>query len=920
MNKLAFEQSVRNGIPLQEAAGFFHRIKKAGWADPPDDTGALEGMFTAPLEQVVLKLTEIAATKFKLMVAYHVYAESMRGVAQHGVAEVFHEHAEQERAAAEAYLKRAAALGSGPIHLPEIETPPASADPVGILQIMARAEQEGIAGQHELKVMVGEDNPLSFQIEQYMIEDQHHLDELWQMMPQGVGAAPVLGQPPAAAPAPEPSVEEAPPAEEKPAAKPEAKKEAADLVSLRKAVSSGGKKVVDDAAKSKAWSSFNNRGMSGLQLASLAGLGATAGAVSQSLLEAAHSPEMKQQQLEESGPIGRFMARHPASTGAVLGGLSGLNAGVGLDKALQGAPLRRILPHIVAMPAATTTLQAADQSMRRGELEELAKNASAAGDRLRAALRAARKAAPAAKKEAPAAAKAGKSLGEKLRQGASRYKDLLTGSKAKKYSERASGALHKAHVHARVAVNEARYGATAAEKSRLGQRAAKSLHRARRIGDVAKRENLKSRATQAATIAVPAAGALAVAHHKNKKDWEKVDKTNERLKKAFAIGLQKIGYQDPSQGQDPGAAPLPGDQPMTSPLPSMAQPGPQPMMAQPPGSQRLAPVNYLEAEETARRAQEANEANFYRSKAEEAGMATQDLQAQMQDMSAQMEQLQAQAAESQSQIMAANQEAVQANDSMLNQATLAARMRMGMQQLRAQMMEVASQDPEQLAAAAGGPTPMDVGQQAQAAAPGTAPAPTGLNGEAEVTGDAGAAPGADPGTPEASPSAGAAPGAIPGGQGSPSGGGGESAPEEPQKSESKDDEKKDSGQTTVSIKKGSIQEEVMGRLPYMAAGAGIGGLATGIMAARGKNIPTLRQKVDELKGQQDGGFGKSIELAKAQLALGEAEKAKAHPIQAGLKGGLTGAAIGGALGAAGPEIMSGGKDLMKNLQAVRQNL
>ena len=232
MNKNQFEHALLGGIPQHEAASFFLRIKKASWADAPDETGALEGQFVAPIEQVISTLTEVIAAKFKLMMAYHVYAESMRGIAQHGVSEVFHEHAEMERAAAEAYLKRAAVLGGGPVHLPEIEPPPASSDPVGIAMLMARAEQEAIASQGALKQMVGEQNPLAFAIAQYMIEDQHHLDELWQMLPQDLARTPVIDQAPQGAMPAEEQLPEAEPAPTAPAPK---AKEAANLMSLRRA-------------------------------------------------------------------------------------------------------------------------------------------------------------------------------------------------------------------------------------------------------------------------------------------------------------------------------------------------------------------------------------------------------------------------------------------------------------------------------------------------------------------------------------------------------------------------------------------------------------------------------------------------------------------------------------------------------------
>jgi len=204
-------------IPLLEAADFFHRVKHAGWDEPPDMAGALEGQFAAPVEQVVQQITEIVTLKFRIMVAYYTFAESMRDLAQHPIGEVFHEHAGHELEAAEYYLKRAAVLG-GAIHLNPIEPPPASTDPVHIIQTMIRAEQEAIANQRHLRQLVGDDNPMKIEIEEKLAQDQHHLDELWQMLPSelhgGVGGAEAAAGPAEAAPE---AVEAAPMAD--PAAK-----------------------------------------------------------------------------------------------------------------------------------------------------------------------------------------------------------------------------------------------------------------------------------------------------------------------------------------------------------------------------------------------------------------------------------------------------------------------------------------------------------------------------------------------------------------------------------------------------------------------------------------------------------------------------------------------------------------------------
>lgn len=918
-----FNRALARGIPLGEAAGFFHRIKTAGWAEPPDETGALEGQFAAPIEQVISTLTEVIAAKFRKMVAYHVYAESMRGVAQHGVSEVFHEHAEHERAAAEAYLKRAAVLGSGPVHLPEIEPPPASADPVGILMLMARAEQEAIASQTALLQMVGETNPLAFQIEGFMVEDQHHLDELWQMLPQDVARTPVIDQAPQGA---MPAEEQLPEEEPAPAAPAPKAKEAADLMSLRRQFSGRAKDYAGQAAGQAADAAPQGRGAwsavsdflhtPGASTTPLAGaaIGGGAGALAGSAI-AATPAGAKQAVLEESGPIDRARLRHPILSSAAAGALTGasLMHGVGKLRFTRASPdatpdvdmgsLKRALPFLGAPVAVGAAGAGIDAALHKKELEERAKSASAAAHL--------------------------KSLGKKMRQGAKRAGELLTGSKADNLARMSRNAKIRASAFAEEGVRHHRALSPSAKK-RFASEVRVGLKRARRVGDLAKTESTKSRVAQIGTATAGIGGVAAAAGHKNKKDMQKIDRTNERLKMAFLVALDKLGFAppEPGLGTDPGSAPMPDTQQMVAPQPSMAAPGVQPPMATPPGQAQYAPVNYLEAEETARRAQAANEAEFYRAKAQEADGQVQGMSQQIADVQAQLDQLSAQAAESNAQIMAANQEAVQANDLMLNQATLAARMRMGMQQLRAQMMEIASQDPEQLAAAAGGPTPMDVGNQAAMAQGGPVP----LGGDPAAAGgappgDPSASPGAQRGTPGAAPDpATGGPSSPPGGSGGPSGGSGSSGSSSEPKSDSESSQpKKDSGgETTVSIKKGSAVDlltEARRQLPYTAAGAAAGAGLGYFNAKRGANIPTLRQKVDALKGEeQEGGFGKTLELAKAQLALGAAEDARANPGRAALRGGLMGAGIAAGLHTAIPAGISGGQRLVKNLGEVVGNM
>ncbi len=171
-------------IPLHEAAHFFAGIKKfAEWTEPPDMTGMLEGQFAVPVEQVLEKLKEVIAMKWRKMVAYFTYAQSFRDHAWRAIKIEFGEHAHDEHEDAEFYVKRAVALG-GPVHMDDITAPPPSNNPFGILKMMARAEQEAIAAQRELLEMVGDENPMRVGIEEALGHDQHHLDEMWQIMTQ----------------------------------------------------------------------------------------------------------------------------------------------------------------------------------------------------------------------------------------------------------------------------------------------------------------------------------------------------------------------------------------------------------------------------------------------------------------------------------------------------------------------------------------------------------------------------------------------------------------------------------------------------------------------------------------------------------------------------------------------------------------
>jgi bacterioferritin len=168
-------------IELSAASAFFYNLKHADYA-APDTTGELEGKFKAPLKQVVEAMVQLVVNELKTAIAYRAYAATIRGTGRAGPAVEFLEHAGDETDHADWLLGRIGAL-VGTVPLPDVPTPPPSTDQTEILMTMIRMEQEGIAKWRILRSLVGDENPMRFQIEEYLTKEQHHLDELWKFLP-----------------------------------------------------------------------------------------------------------------------------------------------------------------------------------------------------------------------------------------------------------------------------------------------------------------------------------------------------------------------------------------------------------------------------------------------------------------------------------------------------------------------------------------------------------------------------------------------------------------------------------------------------------------------------------------------------------------------------------------------------------------
>ena len=324
-------------------------------------------------------------------------------------------------------------------------------------------------------------------------------------------------------------------------------------------------------------------------------------------------------------------------------------------------------------------------------------------------------------------------------------------------------------------------------------------------------------------------------------------------------------------------------------------------MSSPTDTQQVQPQNYLQAELLGQQAQQGNEAQFYQSQAHEAQGAAQQMEQEMTGLQGQMQELQMQADQAGQSIQQSIQQATQAQDEALKQTQAAANMRMGMQKMRAQMMEVASQDPAEQAAQAmqgGPPDPAAALASGDPNAVGGAPPSSPADAEKEVQ-EAGRAQdeAAMQGQQAAQAAAGAGQPAAPGGappEGSPPPG---AAPSPP-------------GLKAASVKTASVMQQAAQRLPWAVAGAGLGALHHRSLKG---GAPELRAKVQSMQANPKGGFFNAMRLAVKKQELSDSELAEQYPGHSLATQSARGAAIGAL---AGPMIGSNAQGIAQHMKVL----
>lgn len=948
---MSFDDLFKQDIPLEEASAFFVGLRKtAEWTDPPDMTGVLEGQFLVPVEQVLDKLKAIIAMKFRKMVAYHTYAQSFRDHAWRAVKIEFSEHACDENEDATFYVKRAVALG-GPVHMDEIEPPPPSTEPFGILKTMVRAEQEMIAAQRELLKLVGDENPMRVGIDEALHHDAHHLDELWQIMSTdessklevgqalagaatepggemaGAMAPPIGGEPSTEAPeagAEEPPVDagtfpapEGPPEEEEMEATAAARmrKIAEDMIPGGKAdkKTSGfdpkqlamGKKVemehTDDPRKAEEvardhlteFSDYYSRLKKMEAAAEKAKEGAAEGPPFGLRGRRAGKPDGK-------GPLGRGpgMGRGPCGKTKKANGDEEEEGGRAPTEA-DKASIRKFI----------TSHPGLEDDDFHEFLEEKGIKVPL-GEAVAYSL---------VPKEKAAAMRMSKFAADKAKPTKKELKEkgverAITSMAAEAHREK--GRRGERFGQALGSLGGAAGGALVGRKyvggpaGTLGGAALGYMGGGRLGKELGTEATIAKNAAQAGPRL---RGAYAISPDQQRKMYSNMVSSSGNyggfgvqptfgspmggfggMKASDMALLQSVGAFGKHGSVKEAAAAMRGTlAKMAANVGEMGGDAQAPMASPTAGESEA--TNYLAAEMAGRQAQEQNESSFYREQLGAAQQQAQMAQQAMSDTQMQLQQLQQQAQEAGAQIQAATQQAVAAQDQATQQSLEAAKARIGAQELRSKMLEIASQDPQQIGEQAMAPPPPAPGMEQMLAPPGMAPPPgaEGLppeaGGPAPEEGPAGEAPAA-PAPP------GAAPAGEPGAGGPPPmGGPGGAPPGAPPAAEA-----------------GPPQMKVGAALGQHVLGAGIGAaMGAGGSLYAGSRQPALAEKVQQLEGEQGGGFLQAARLAAAKKSLAGAELAQSHPGTSALIGGLAGG-VAGATG--GPRLIEKARTTAGNVR------
>lgn len=176
-----FRDLTNKPIPLRAATSFYMSLKQAA-AELAEEEAAPQSPFAVPVEEVLLHLRGLVAHEFKMHQWYTYYAEMLRGENRGGAVELFEKIAPMELEDAQYFLRRISALAPKGVAIPVVPAPKPTSDLGEIISIMLVEEQRAVLLLQHLRTVCGSD-PMGYNVEAMMGEEQTHADLLQQYMP-----------------------------------------------------------------------------------------------------------------------------------------------------------------------------------------------------------------------------------------------------------------------------------------------------------------------------------------------------------------------------------------------------------------------------------------------------------------------------------------------------------------------------------------------------------------------------------------------------------------------------------------------------------------------------------------------------------------------------------------------------------------
>jgi bacterioferritin (cytochrome b1) len=139
-----------------------------------------EGMFAVPQQRVVAQCLKLLKLKYTTHLAYMNYGDRIRAHFRDPIYAHFGEHMGEERNDAYHLAMKITALGGEPT--PKVATVPDINDLHQIFMTLLQMEKELIQELRNLSLMAGENLSLKVMLEQMVLTDQQHADDLRRMM------------------------------------------------------------------------------------------------------------------------------------------------------------------------------------------------------------------------------------------------------------------------------------------------------------------------------------------------------------------------------------------------------------------------------------------------------------------------------------------------------------------------------------------------------------------------------------------------------------------------------------------------------------------------------------------------------------------------------------------------------------------